>query len=73
MSKPLVLRDGKTLRTLADVRALILAMPAGYQDRQAWAKAAALLLDTAENGGDIQVVTNATGFALFLEANVRLE
>ena len=52
-SKPLTLRDGRTLRTLADPRDFVLALPAGDQERAAWQRAAALLIDAAENGGDV--------------------
>ena len=73
LSKPLVLRNGKILRTLSDARAHILKLSRGEQERQTWAKATELLIDAAENDGDIPAATNAINFALFLSANLRLE
>ena len=72
LSRPLTLRDGKRLATLADARALVLALPAGDQERNAWQRAAELLIEAAENGGDIEAATEAMFFALFVQANVRL-
>ena len=40
LPRPIVLRDGKTLRTLADARAFVLALPEGDQERQSWQKTA---------------------------------
>ena len=40
LSRPIVLRDGTTLATLADVRAFILKKPAHIQERNSWQRAA---------------------------------
>ena len=73
LSTPLALRDGQTLRALSDARALILGLPAADQERQAWMKATELLMEAAASGGNIQAATDAIFFALFLQANLRLE
>jgi hypothetical protein len=58
LARPIVLRDGTKLDTLADVRAFILEeLSQADQARNAWQKAAELLLSTAEEKGDIAVVT----------------
>lgn len=43
-------RDGKKLRTLADVRAYVLKLPKGRSERQYWQHMAALLLEACETG-----------------------
>lgn len=43
-------RDGQKLRTLADVRAYVLKLPAGRSERQYWQHMAALLLEACESG-----------------------
>lgn len=48
-SRPLTLRDGMKLETLADARAFVLMLPPGDQERQSWQKAAELLIEAAEN------------------------
>ena len=73
LSWPLTLRDGRTLRSLADARAFVLALPPAYQEYNAWQRAAALLIDAAENGGDVRAATDQVFAALFVQANVKLE
>ena len=73
LSRPLVLRDGKRLATLADARDFVLALPPGYQERNAWQRAAALLIEAAEHGGDVGAATEQVVLALFLQARLRLE
>src|ERR1700689_5554560 len=46
--KPIVLRDGRELATLADARDLMLALPERHQSRPLWQYAAELLIDAAE-------------------------
>lgn len=72
LSKPLTLRDGKKLETLADARRLILTLPDGDQERNAWQKAAELLMAAAD-GGDVDAATEQVAAALFMQAMVRLE
>ena len=73
LSRPLTLRDGMKLETLADARAFVLMLPPGDQERNAWQKAAELLIEAAENGGDVRAATHQVFAALFVQANVKLE
>jgi hypothetical protein len=57
-----------TLATLADVRTFILNEPEHIQERNPWQRAAALLMEAAENGGSIEAATAQLELALFLEA-----
>lgn len=52
MSKPLVLEDGRILRTLADARAMVLALPEREQTTRRWQMLAGLLLNAAKAGHD---------------------
>jgi hypothetical protein len=47
------LNDGRTIATLGHARALMLELPVGHQVRPYWQFAAELLLDAAEQNGDI--------------------
>ncbi len=67
LARPITLRDGTTLATLADVRAFILNEPEHIQERNSWQRAAALLMEAAENGGSIEAATAQLELALFLE------
>ena len=73
LSRPLILRDGKTLQTLADARAFVLALPAAYQERNAWQSAAELLMAAAEHGGSVEAATDQVAAAAFMQGNVKLE
>ena len=73
LSRQIVTRDGTVLRTLADARDFVLRLPPAYQEHNAWQRAAALLIDAAENGGDIRAATDAVFAALFVQAKVQLE
>jgi len=68
LSRPIQVRNGPKLETLADVRDFILAEPGHVQDRPLWQLAAAALLDAAENGGPIALATRRMENALFLQA-----
>ena len=68
LSRPLTLRDGKKLETLADARRLILALSESDQERNAWQHAAALLIEAAESGGDVSAATTQVRIALHLQA-----
>src|SRR5262249_10225050 len=73
LSRPITLRDGKGLATLADARAFVLALPAADQEHNAWQRAAALLIEAAENGGDVRAATDQVFAAAFMQAMVKLE
>jgi hypothetical protein len=64
----ITLKGGTTLATLADVRSFILNEPEHIQERNSWQRAAALLMEAAENGGSIEAATALLELALFLEA-----
>ena len=61
------------LATLADARAFVLTLQPSDQDRNAWQRAAALLIEAAEHGGDIEAATVQVQLALFLQALRALE
>jgi hypothetical protein len=44
LSRPIVLKDGRTLDCLADVRYLILKLPSQHQAQEYWQHAAELLM-----------------------------
>ena len=71
LSKPLTLRDGRTLRTLRDARDFVLRLPERDLERNAWQSAAGLLI-AAANGGNIEAATKQVAAVLFLKAMVRL-
>ena len=73
LSRPLTLRDGTTLTTLADARGAILALPSSDEERNAWLKAADLLMAAAEQGGDVAAATEQVELALFLQARLGLQ
>lgn len=50
LPEPIKLWDGRELRTLSDVRALILRLPETISHNPKWAYAAELLLKAAETG-----------------------
>jgi hypothetical protein len=45
-----------------------LALPERYQDRNSWKRATELLMQAAEQDGDIETATEQVERALFLEA-----
>jgi hypothetical protein len=47
---PIALADGRTLRTLADARDMILSLPERDQLREKWQTLAAVLLSAAQAG-----------------------
>jgi hypothetical protein len=47
LARPILLQDGRTLRTLADARTMILALPDREQQNQRWQEIAGLLINTA--------------------------
>jgi hypothetical protein len=44
LSRPIVLKDGTTVATLADARSFILRQPNHIQERRAWQRAAELMI-----------------------------
>jgi hypothetical protein len=48
---PIVLKDGRTLATLADARALVLSLPACRQRSEDWFYAMGLIREAAVLGG----------------------
>jgi hypothetical protein len=62
------LKDGTKLATLVDVRSFILREPAHIQERNSWQRAAELMIQAAEHGGNIEAATAQIELALFLEA-----
>jgi hypothetical protein len=72
LARPIMVKDGPTLRTLHDVRAFMLGLPEGIQLRQSWQKAAELLIAAADGNGDVDATTRQTELALFLEAKLGL-
>jgi hypothetical protein len=68
LARPLTLRDGAVLSTLADARAFILALPDHVQRHQAWQYAAKLLVAAAEDDDFLETATNQVELALFLDA-----
>jgi hypothetical protein len=50
LKAPMALKDGRTLETLAHVRALILSLPDYQRRRPYWEYAANLLMDAARSG-----------------------
>jgi hypothetical protein len=71
LSAPLQVRDGPTLRTLADARAwMLLAVPPDVQEYTAWQAAARKMLEAAD-GGDIDAATLQLELALFTTGKLK--
>jgi poly(3-hydroxybutyrate) depolymerase len=69
LSRPIVMRDGTKLETLAEAGAFILALPEGYKEHNSWRRATELLMEAALHEGDIKTATEAierAGFIQFL-------
>jgi hypothetical protein len=73
LSRPIVMRDGTKLETLAEAGAFILALPEAFQHRNSWQKASELLIAAADRDGSIEAATEAAteageraGFLQFL-------
>lgn len=71
LPSPLHTKDGRTIATLADGRDLALSLPEEEQGRQAWQRAARLMLEAAD-GGDIGAAALQLETALFLSYRMRL-
>jgi len=66
LTRPLVTKDGGTLRTILDARSYMLALPKGRERRTQWQRAAELLLD----GVDVAAFSRAVELALFYDAKL---
>ena len=66
LTRPLVTKDGGTLRTVTDARAYMLALPKARELRAQWQHAAELLLD----GADVGAFSKAVELALFYDAKL---
>jgi hypothetical protein len=58
LNKPIPLTDGRVLRTLNDVRALLVELPEATRLAPHWQRLAELLLSAAQTGGLIDVATD---------------
>jgi len=66
LTRPLVTKDGGTLRTVLDARAYMLALPKGRETTAQWQRAAELLLD----GATVADFSKAVELALFYDAKL---
>jgi hypothetical protein len=71
LSAPLQVRNGPTLRTLADARAWILELSADVQEWSACQAAARKMLEAAD-GGDIDAAALQLELALFTSGKLDL-
>jgi hypothetical protein len=72
LRKPIALRDGRIIRTIADARDLIAALPDKDQRRPQWQSLAALLVSAAQSGNAtlIALVTDRLRETLASHGNV---
>ena len=68
LSRPLPTKGGGVLRTVAEARAYMIALPALRETRQHWQHAAALMMAEA----DVADLTHQLHLALFLDHQVDL-
>ena len=66
LTRPLVTKDGGTLRTVLEARAYMLALPKGRETTAQWQRAAKLLLGEA----DVADFSKAVELALFYDAKL---
>ncbi|MGA2795795.1 MAG: hypothetical protein ABSE69_20230 [Roseiarcus sp.] len=55
LAKPIALKDGRTLATLADARAIVEALPERQQRNEHWLYAGGLLLEAAIRQGPMKI------------------
>lgn len=67
LARPIVMRDGTKLETLAEAGQFILALPEAFQQRNSWQYASKLLMAAAERKGDIEAATEAIERAGFMQ------
>ena len=72
LARPVVVKDGPTLRTLNDVRAFMLSLPEAIQLQQSWQKATELLLAASDHAGVSEALTRQIQLALFIEGKLVL-
>jgi hypothetical protein len=72
LTRPLQVRDGPKLETLADAGRLIGTLSLRDQGRQAWIRATEVLMAAAERGASIDEATDAIDAALFLQGKLEL-
>jgi hypothetical protein len=72
LTRPLKVRNGPTLETLADAGRFITTILKRDQHRQAWIHATEALMAAAERGGSIDAATDAIDGALFLQGKLEL-
>jgi len=68
LTRPLVTKDGGTLRTILDARAYMLALSKDRERRAQWQRAAELLLAQA----DVAEFSKQVELALFYDAKLEL-
>jgi hypothetical protein len=65
LARPIGIRNGPELRTLADARAYILLLRDGEQKENRWQHATKLLLEACETG-NVEPVTKQVEYALMM-------
>jgi hypothetical protein len=68
LTRPIRVKNGPTLRSLADLRGFIIRQPPTVHERKTWQSACELLRAAAEGSGDVGAVTEKFELALFLES-----
>jgi hypothetical protein len=68
LARPIEVRNGPTLNTLADAWAFMVLLPEGAQLRAARQRAAERVLTAGDGAGDVAAATRQIELALFLEA-----
>jgi hypothetical protein len=71
LARPIGVKGGPELRTLADAREYILALSEGEAKEPRWQSAARKLLEACESG-EVEAVTRQIEFALFVGAQLVL-
>jgi hypothetical protein len=66
LGRTIELRDDIKIATLSDARAFVLGLPLDVQTGRAWQRAAALLLEAAEDSDCIEAATTELEHALFI-------
>jgi hypothetical protein len=67
LSAPIVLKDGRSITTLSQGRALMLNLPMRHQVRPYWQYVAELLLIASENEGGLEQAHEQLSRALMIE------
>jgi hypothetical protein len=67
LTRPIIMRDGTELETLAEAGSFILALPEVFQHRNSWMKATELLKQAADHDGSIEAATEAVERAGFMQ------